>query len=138
MVNKNSIQLSPELNYLHNFQHRNGTPLKSQWIISHIDERACFLHSYTSGWIDDDTGWGLHFHEQIVDYLGLSHDRERRLFIAKFVANRRPSYWHGYPADYQVNIQDIPREDVLNKWLADEIFSPAKISKILRGKACRI
>lgn len=138
MVNPNLVQVLPGLNYLHNLQHRDGTAMKSQWIIGYAEERTCFINSYNNAWFNNNTGWGLHFYDQIVDYLGVSHDRERRLFIAKFVADNGPSYWHGYPADYQINIQDIPREDVLNKWLAGGIFSPAKIRKILRGKPCRL
>lgn len=138
MTDINLVELLPGLSYLHHPHHRDGTPLKSQWIIGHPEERICFINSYNRNWLLDNIGWGLHFIDESVDYLGVSHDRQRQLFIAIFMENQNQSFWHGYPADYQVNIQDIPSEEVLSKWLEDEILSPAKIRKIVRGKACRL
>jgi hypothetical protein len=137
MSNVSSIEIQPGLNYVHNPQHRNRTVLKSQWTIDYAEERMCFSDSYGKSWFVDNTGWGLHFYNNGVEHLGLSHDRKRNLFIAKFIENDSPPYWHGYPADYQMNIHDIPKEEILKKWLTGEIFSPAQIGKIARGKTCR-
>ena len=136
MTGERLVQISPGLSYLHNPRHRDGSPSKSQWTINYDQELTCFKKSHTNSWLSTDTGWGLHFNNRKVDHLGISCDRLRRLFIAKFIANSNPSYWHGYPADYQINVRDIPAVEILDAWIANKIFSPAKIRKISKGQPC--
>ena len=137
MTGERLVQISPGLSYLHNPRHRDGSPSKSQWTINYAEELTCFKESHAHSWLLIDTGWGLHFSNQKADHLGISCDKLRSLFIAKFIANDNPSYWHGYPADYQVNVRDIPSLEILNNWMANQIFSRAKIRKILKGQPCR-
>jgi hypothetical protein len=119
-------------------KHRNNTPQGSQWTITVPDEHACFFASGQHGWLRDAVGWGLHFLNNVPDYLGIAIDRQRRLFVAKFVAGNEPVEWHGYPADPEKNVQDIPREDILKMWQEADVLSAAKIRKILRGQPCRL
>ena len=73
------------MTYSPNPQHRNRTPEKSQWSISLAQEIACFNTTYANQWIDNNNGWGLHYSEGRLDYLGLAQDYITRVFIAKFV-----------------------------------------------------
>lgn len=125
--------------YTHNQQHRNGTPNKSQWVVSLADELASFNHATAQNWFVDLWGWGLHLPGGSPAQLGTSVGNMRALFIAKFVANRnRNDNWHGYPADYCVNSQDIPKAEVLQRWLAAGVCRPAAVRKISRGKKCAL
>ena len=122
--------------YSHDPQHRNRTPGKSQWSISPREEAICFGSAYSKGWTDVDKGWGLHFSNGTLDYLGYAQDHSTSVFIAKFVGNQE--IWHGYPADHQRNQQDIPTERVRKIWMQSGVLTPPKICKITRGQPCRL
>ena len=124
--------------YVVNPKHRNNSSQGSQWTITPTEEQQCFGASYEYGWLLGAVGWGLHFSNDVIDYLGVAVDRSRRLFVAKFVVNNSPVVWHGYPADPEKNVQDIPHEDVLNMWLGADLLSAAKIRKIGRQQPCRL
>ncbi len=118
--------------------HRNNNPNKSQWIINPTQEFDCFDLSYRKSWLKNDNAWGLHYSGQSIDYLGLGEDRNVNLFLAKFIKDQNQNYWHGYPADYQRNPQDIPDNDILEIWKYNNILSKPKIRKIMRGQPCNI
>ena len=129
-MNHSNMRYSP------NPQHRNGTWGKSQWLISLADEFGCFNTAHANDWIENDTGWGLYLSNEVPNYLGLAQDHITKVFIAKFVGDQ--GIWHGYPADHQQNHQDIPTEQVLMRWMEANLFSPAKVRKIVRGQPCRL
>src|SRR2546427_2748787 len=94
-------EIVPGLVYRHHPDHRNGTANKSQWTITEPDERDTFRNAESRMWLLEDRGWGLHTPNGRAEFLGVSHDSHdlnRQLFIAKFVASARPVVWHGYPA----------------------------------------
>jgi hypothetical protein len=93
--------------YIHKIDHRNHSSVKSQWIITEGEERACFKLAYTAKWNVlgyNYNYWGLHFSETgQIGYLGISkpNGSERYdIFIAKFVDGNKNSKWHGYPANH--------------------------------------
>ena len=99
--------------------HRNGNRRKSQWTISVPEEVAAFNYALSEGWLAYRYGWGVHLVNGIVSYLGVAQDRCTALFLAKFVCDPNGNdSWHGYPADYRNNPQDIPDEDLCFEWLA--------------------
>jgi hypothetical protein len=122
--------------YLHHPDHRNATHGKSQWTITKQEELASFHVAHSSGWITGVSGWGLYTPAGVPEWLGTAQDHVRRVFLAKFVSSSTPVTWHGYPADHQVNAQDIPNERILNDWLTKGLFRPAKLRKLARGQAC--
>lgn len=132
--------------YIHNLEHRNKNPNKAQWSISKPEERECFILAAKLKYKEkicelDATCWGIHLNANKVGILGQSMARSSRpkrdLFIAKFVDGSADGKWHGYPADHEMNAQDIPPHCILNHWLRSNYFSPAKIRKISRGQRCR-
>lgn len=79
-------------------------------------------------------GWGLHLPEGRPDWLGIATDRETELIFAKFVSS--PGHpWHGYPAD-QRRSADIPLEAILEDWMSSDLFTRAKVRKIIKGQKC--
>ena len=81
--------------YQPNPKHRNGHQTGSQWTIPEVAEIDSFRLAEERGWLLSDVGWGLHFVGNSAAYLGLAVDRERRLFLAKFVSSANPPIWHG-------------------------------------------
>lgn len=125
------------MEYQFNPVHRNGNPQKSQWTVSYPDEVAIFNYSESQGWILVERGWGLYISNGTPQCLGVSRDRIRQLFIAKFVRTQ-PSPWHGYPADHSRVAQDVPNELIVHDWIDDQLISRAKARKILRGMKCNL
>jgi hypothetical protein len=125
-------------NYQHHPDHRNNQGGKSQWIISEESERASFGNAVAQGWIVGRVGWGVHPPNTQPQVLGVSQDRRRQLYIAKFVASQAPVLWHGYPADHQRHPQDVPAAPILRNWLTGALFVPAKIRKLLKGQPCTL
>lgn len=118
--------------------HRNGSTNKSQWTISENSEIQCFELARVSEWLLPRKGWGLYIVESKPEWLGVAQDHVTQVFIAKFVHDENSSEWHGYPADYRNNQQDIPEEKILKKWLLEERLLPAKIRKIAKGQPCNL
>ena len=87
-------------------------------------------------WIENESGWGLHYSNGVLDYLGLAQDHTTQVFIAKFVGNQ--GTWHGYPADHQQNRQDIPAERIRKIWIDTNVLRRAQIRKITKGQPCRL
>lgn len=116
--------------------HRNNNPQKSQWLIPVPDEISCFEHADGAGWLKEEVGWGLHLPDGQPEWLGVATDRQTQLFYAKFVTSAGQP-WHGYPAD-QRRVNDIPHESVLSEWMHQELFTRAKIRKIVQGRPCSL
>jgi hypothetical protein len=126
------------VNYQHHPDHRNGNTKKSQWTISEPAERESFRQAGVREWLSVDRGWGLHTPNERPEVLGESQDRERKLFVAKFVASAAPVVWHGYPADHQRHPQDVPESRILSAWESSGLLAAAKITKLLKGKPCSL
>jgi hypothetical protein len=140
-VNCNELSFGEEdthVNYSPNPEHRNKNPCKSQWIITEREEIQCFSVAYSKGWKNEKNAWGLHYKQSAVTYLGVGKKQGADLFIAKFKNDVPHNNWHGYPADYQGNSQDIPDKDILNNWIANDILPKAKIRKIMAGQPCKL
>lgn len=109
----------------------------SQWEIPEEDENVSFLQSWTKGWCFDGKGWGFHVVLSCPVKLGVTEAPVEDSFIAKFVSSAEPIKWHGYPADRRKN-QDIPPRQLLKVWRKENLLKPAKISKIGKGKRCKL
>lgn len=129
----------PTFSYLPHPHHRDGNRNKSQWTIVENDEVKVFNFAIASSWISGTSAWGVYLSDgNNLNYLGISKDRSRTLFLAKFVNKTNQTQWHGYPADHQINCQDIPAMDIQRRWLEANILSPAKIRKIAKGQPCNL
>src|SRR5215469_5110408 len=130
------FQVGNGITYLIHPDHRNGAATKSQWTIPELDERQVFESSLLSNWTDvlQGAGWGLHLVAGRPSNLGVTADRLLAVFVAKFVGGGGNQEWHGYPADPRRGGRDRPSVEVLGMWLRANVLTPAKISKIAKGR----
>lgn len=138
MSTVNQVEIQTGIFYEIHPDHRNKTRNKSQWIIKIEEERSCFNKTIENSWINKNVGWGLHFENDILSYLGFAQDHITKIFIAKFVDGSNSNHWHGYPADHHRNNDDIPSQKILHLWLDAKVLSSPKIRKILRGQPCSL
>jgi hypothetical protein len=124
--------------YVFKTDHRDDSREKSQWRITPDEEIVSFELMREKAWNVARQGWSLHLEGERICYLGVSIDRTRELFIAKFLGEPAVSRWHGFPADYQVHVQDIPDGGILLAWVELRYLTVAKMRKILRQQRCRI
>jgi hypothetical protein len=110
---------------------------KSQWTITETEEVASFTSAYGGGWIDAEQGWGLHRPNAAVAALGTATDGETTLYVAKFVS-KNATPWHGYPADHQRRIDDVPSERLLKEWLDQGLVSNAAVRKLVKQQPCSL
>lgn len=86
--------------YISKLDHRDGTPVKSQWDITFKDECIAFSLGVTSGWVKESCAWSLHLTAGVAAYLGRSAVRggspRKPLFVAFF---QIADVCHGYPSD---------------------------------------
>ena len=115
--------------------HRNGSPIKSQWSISVAQEEQCYLTAANRNWSSGGNYWGLHFPNNLPDILGTSPVMDL-LYIAKFVSHQ--GNWHGYPVAHWLSPFDKPNPDVLDMWIQAGLINSTKKSKIHRGKKCAL
>ena len=130
--------------------HRDNRPDKSQWTILPNEEFRCFVTNWQCQWykrIEEkgkvlvthlDKSFGLYLKDNSPQALGKRKamregKNDADLFIARFVPDAAHKTWHGYPADGELNDQDIPSSDYLKQWKANGYFTPAKIRKIHKG-----
>ena len=138
MPNVDQEEIRTGVFYSHHPDHRNNSVNKSQWEISKEQEKECFIHVIEQTWIINNVGWGFHFHDNIISYLGKAQDHRTLVFIAKFVDGTNSNIWHGYPSDHQQNQADIPLRPILQCWLNNNILNRAKIRKISKGQPCNL
>ncbi|MBR6178066.1 MAG: hypothetical protein IKQ70_09330 [Bacteroidales bacterium] len=112
--------------------HRNGSPKKSQWLISVDEEISCFVFAKQNDWIskEDHKGWGI---TDDCKVLGKT-TANKETFIARFEEyDYNLDHWHGYPADLG-RPQDIPADFVLLDWYKyKKYITKSQYSKIRRG-----
>lgn len=119
------------LQFLSNAKHRNRpTHNASIWSITFEEEYYCFESS------DIDPAIGIRWGHRNRSPLGWSiRTKNPRLdpdlIYAKFVFDHN-NVWHGYPADYLINIHDIPYDDFLQLSLG---LNKAQIKRIKTGKS---
>jgi len=133
------IQISDDTSYISIPKHRNRSSSYSIWVIHIYEEVECFIHTHKQGWIvkEKETGWGLHLVDGKPEFLGeLSNGEQSK--IAKFVGNQPMGLWHGYPSDYQRNLQDRPPINIMLVWRDLCLVTKADISKIKAGKPCKL
>ena len=123
--------------YISNPKHRNSSSADAQWTILEEEEHTSFVESWTNGWCLEGKGWGLHLVDGSVATLGRTEAPVEDSFIARFVSSDEPIRWHGYPANRRKN-QDIPPREIRYAWLSKGLLAAAKISKIGKGKRCRL
>lgn len=121
------------LQFLSNAKHRtHPTPDASIWYINLTEEYNCFESS------DVDPTRTVRWGHCNRDPLGWSIRTRRNrhslpdLIYAKFICDENSQVWHGYPADYVANTQDIPHDDFLTISLN---LNKAKMRKIKNGKS---
>ncbi|MGD0281792.1 MAG: hypothetical protein ABSB95_05470 [Dissulfurispiraceae bacterium] len=132
------IEIQNGIFYKHHPIHRNRMQGESQWSIALTAERDCFRRTLEEHWIlNNNAGWGLHFENNALTYLGVGRDHITPVFIAKFVDRNRSSIWHGYPADYRCDENDVPPHEVLKKWYETGIIPDAKVRKIMGRQPCK-
>jgi hypothetical protein len=117
--------------------HRNKTPGKSQWTITSPEEAQACSVCIQRDWVDEWTGWGLHYINGSPQYLGVGQDHVTLVFIAKFVSEDQGTYWHGYPAHHSRQ-WDRPAAAILAAWLRNEVLPAAKIRKVSKGEPCKL
>jgi hypothetical protein len=146
----NPVTTSVGQSYVVKSDHRDGSKKKSQWIIAPQEEVNTFEGAYSLSWTSTSgqQAWGLH----LVDgrptilgtaptKLGTTHrgpSRTERLWLAKFVRNATPVFWHGYPANYRHKSQDRPPVSVLQAWHDCGYISKREISRIRGSKPCSL
>lgn len=117
--------------------HRNGTPDKSQWIISVDDEFDLFAQAKRDCQIFDDKGHALWIIGDAACVLGYTeHQSETRL--ARFEDGTRSDHWHGYPANYLRAKNDIPPMSLLRLWKDQGLIRKSDITRLKQQKPCSL
>ena len=139
----NEIKISEERAVIYTIsdQHRGQRrPNKSRWTISMPSEISLFINALKNGYEHKSTytAWNLHIDENNkICVLGESPDSQV-LKIAKFVDSDHKDWWHGYPAHYEKNSQDIPPYAILLSWTQAGYISTATMKKIKGGQPCNL
>lgn len=121
----------------HRGRHRQN---KSKWILTMPQEISLFKTALKNGYEDKltHTAWNLYTDaNNKICVLGQSADLQE-LKIAKFVDSDHKDWWHGYPAHYVKNIQDIPPIIVLLSWEQAGYISTATMKRIKGGQPCNL
>lgn len=126
----------PDLTYVFNENHRNGSALKSQWTVTKDVELSVFSVARDERWMAVPDGWGVYVIENRAEWVGRSADGERDLFIARFRGQENPSIWHGYPGDPFRRTRDVPVEPILRTWADRGWIRKKSLRLLLQGVPC--
>ena len=135
------LDLRPDTDYRYviSSQHRKiGNPHKSVWTITYEEEVMCFIMSINSNWNDDSISWGIKLSSSSSLHVIGKNTANEELKIAKFVDGSNNDIWHGYPADYKNNVQDIPPSTVLEKWKNNKYINKSHVRKIKQQLLCNL
>lgn len=125
--------------YISKPDHRDGTPVKSQWDITFNAECTAFTLGVTSGWVKESSAWSLHLTDGAAAYLGRSAVRGGSSRVQLFVAFFQiADVCHGYPSDPTRSSREVPPNDVRSDWLAKDYLRPAAVRKLGRGLTCKL
>ena len=134
-------EVIPGIQYSRPSYHRDGTPNKSKWTITVVEEKQVFVNAHSSNWLSslDNDGWGCHRISGSLEYLGIGQDQCTKVFISKYVCSRaNVNDWHGFPADHQSNTQDIPPSKILFDWQKIGIINKPQMRRIMKGQPCSL
>ncbi len=138
---QNTIPISNERNVLYTIsrKHRSRNPDKSRWSIPMPIEVTLFRDALKLGYEDKEmfTAWNLYVKDGVICVVGYSVDN-KKLKIGKFVDSNKNEQWHGYPADYMKNNQDIPPASILMTWQKAGYITTATMKKIKGGQPCNL
>lgn len=94
-------------------------------------EVALFSNSIDRDWRAQTRAWGLLLNGMAPQVLGC--DIDDRAFIALFVEDSEPPFWHGYPQDSRnASVND----SVATTWYELGYISRAQMRKIINGERC--
>lgn len=136
-LNEIEINENRKVIYTVSKKHRGENPQKSIWIIPMPTEIDLFVDAIKSGYEKNYTAWNLLKSNNVISVIGMSSDGQE-LKLAKFVDGNKNDQWHGYPANYLRNNQDIPPSNILESWVNNKSITPATMSKIRRGQRCNL
>lgn len=138
---QNTIKITEEREVIYTIssKHRGHNKNKSNWSIKMPIEVSLFKSALKKGYEDKTkyTAWNLYIVNEEISEVGYTVDKER-VKIAKFVDSNHNEIWHGYPANYIKNNQDIPSVSVLNLWYNEKIITLATMRKIRGGQPCNL
>lgn len=135
--------------YTVNAQHRKRMKKKSFWTVSPNAEVDCFETNYDWYWRGGDESKEMpkKYFGILVDidnnFMPLGTNRqEEKVRIARFIpynheADGLNRQWHGYPACYWRNDQDVPSSDFLRGLVRRGLISGSDVDKIIHGQICR-
>ena len=137
--NKIKITDDREVIYTISKKHRGRNPDKSHWIIKMPKEVALFRDALRLGYEDkaNFTAWNFLIVDGEICAIGKSVD-DLELKMAKFVDSNKNEQWHGYPANYMKNNQDIPPASLLLSWQKAGFITTATMKKIKGGQPCNL
>lgn len=136
----NEIKISEDRKVIYTIsaQHRGHRQYKSNWSIRMYQEVYLFIDALTNEYEDTYTAWNLKVDsDNNVCVIGKSDDGHE-LKIAKFIDSDKKEWWHGYPAHYVKNIQDIPPAKILLDWQKKGYITTATMKKIKGGQPCNL
>lgn len=118
-------------------KHRGENKSKSNWTIPKPEEVTLFTDALKKGYEEECFAWNLLLDGEAICEVGRSSEG-LELKLAKFVDANKKDQWHGYPANYQKNNQDIPPYNVLKLWMNSKLISAATMAKIRKGQPCNL
>lgn len=118
--------------YISLYYHRGGRkPDKNYWepAFTPGEEYALFDHAETEEWSDtQDHLWGIVDGGKTI--LGLRGEK-----IARFPAPQNDSDpWHGYPVSPKDRYDDVPPDEVIDRWSDTNVITRAVARRIKKGK----
>ena len=135
--------------YYVNGQHRKHMKKKSYWTVTPNEEVECFEANYEWYWRG-----GADAKDMPKKYFGILTDADNDIMllgtnrykekvrIARFIpynheADGLNRFWHGYPACYWRNDQDVPSSHFLRGLASRGLISGSDVDKIIHGQTCR-
>lgn len=119
--------------------HRNNSPQKSQWTISHLEEFEVFILGFKSKWSNEsqDTIWSVYENLKVLGCENQNNankgSKHKGLIVAKFTKDSQ-HIWHGYPiSSHSQNDAKIPIA-VINAWDSCDAFPKSLFQKWQQGK----
>lgn len=131
MTSGDTVQATNGCHYFFKPDHRDGTKVKSQWGLTYEAELALFEAAHEPG---RPKIWYLSRVDNKPQVIGTSAEalgNLRPLHIALFLC---ASPVHGYPADPQRNISDIPRAKIISQWRANGLLSKPEAVRLRTQK----
>lgn len=130
-----TVQVTSKTTFISTKKHRiRGNPNASIWTIGYREEYIVFLKSKPH-LSNDGISWGVHTPNGRMAKLGDSNCGNYDLIFAKYTSHENnDDLWHGYPANYIKNTQDVPSNNFLKDLVLKNYLTKAKRKKIRNGK----